>query len=301
MATIISVASGKGGVGKSVLVGNLGLLLARRGLHVVLADLDVGGADLHILFGLLHPSATLSDFLRRRAGALEAVALPVPGQPRLRLLAGTGETLATANMPYARKRRLLARLREVPADVIVVDVGAGTSLHTLDFFLMADHHVTVATADPTSVLDLYRFIKLAAIRRVLAALVARDPAADELSDRDFSCVREVLEVAGAAGSAEQAEAALASFRPCLVLNRMTGRARVNTLQLRRLLQDYVGGDLAVLGEIPEDEAVVRSVRGFLPVVEAEPSAPAARAFARVADELLRVMDGDRATCRRAGA
>jgi flagellar biosynthesis protein FlhG len=293
MATIISVASGKGGVGKSVLVGNLGLLLARRGLDVVLADLDVGGADLHILFGLLHPAATLTDFLRRRAGALEAVALPVPGQPRLRLLAGTGDTLATANMPYARKRRLIGRLREVPADVILVDVGAGTSLPTLDFFLMADHHLAVATADPTSVLDLYRFIKLAAIRRVLAALVARDPAADALADRDFASVRDVIEAAGAAGSAERAEAALTGFRPCLVLNRMTGRARVNTLQLRRLLRDYVGGDLLVLGEVPEDEAVVRSVRGFLPVVEAEPASPAARALGQVADSLLRVMEDAR--------
>lgn len=291
MATIISVGSGKGGVGKSVLVGNLGLLLARRGLTVVLADLDLGGADLHILFGQFAPSATLTDFLHRRTDALEAVALPLAGQPHLRLLAGTGDTLATANMPYARKQRLIRRLRGMDADVILVDVGAGTSFHALDFFLMADHGLAVATPDPTSVLDLYRFIKLAAVRRVLSAFLAREGMADALADRDFASVREVLEAAGRAGEAGRASAeeALAGFRPCLVLNQTTARSRVNTLQLRRLLRDYVGGDLSLLGEIPEDAAVTRSVRSFLPVVESAPCSPAAQALDRIADALLRAI------------
>ena len=47
MATIVSIASGKGGVGKSVIAANLALLLAKKGKRVTLADLDVGGADIH--------------------------------------------------------------------------------------------------------------------------------------------------------------------------------------------------------------------------------------------------------------
>src|SRR5579885_467744 len=133
MATIISVASGKGGVGKSVLVGNLGLLLARRGRQVVLADLDVGGANLHILFGLFHPAATLTDFLNRTNDSLEAIAqAPFASLPNLRLLPGTGDTLATANMPYAKKKRLIRHLKDMPADVILVDIGACTNYHALD-------------------------------------------------------------------------------------------------------------------------------------------------------------------------
>ena len=53
MATLISVASGKGGVGKSVVSANLALALAKSGRHVILAHLDVGGADAHIMFGEL--------------------------------------------------------------------------------------------------------------------------------------------------------------------------------------------------------------------------------------------------------
>lgn len=288
MATIISVASGKGGVGKSVVASNLAVLLARRGKQVVLADLDVGGADLHILFGLFHPPVTLTDFLSRRVDSLEAAMLPVESCARLRIIPGTGDTLATANMPYAKKKRLIRRLQEVVADIILVDVGAGTSYHALDFFLMADHHLAVATADPTSVLDLYRFIKLAAIRRVLSVFLARDAIADALSDRDFGSVEEVLDVAGKTDEASRAmaEETLRSFRPSLILNKTTGRSRVNTLQLKKLLKEYVGGDLTALGEIPDDEAVERSVRSYLPVVDQAPDSPSAAAFAQVTDALL---------------
>lgn len=288
MATIISIASGKGGVGKSVVAANLALLLAQRGKRVVLADLDVGGADIHILFGILHPAVTLTDFLDRRVDTLEAVAQPTPSQSRLRIIPGTGDTLATANMPYGKKKRLIRHFKEVVADVIMVDVGAGTSYHALDFFLMADHHLAVATPDPTSVLDLYRFIKLAAIRRVLSSFLARDAIADRLSEQDFSSVEEVLVAAGQTDETGRAvaESTLRGFQPCLVLNRVSGRSRVNVLQLRKLLKEYVGGNLTMLGEIPDDPAMERSVRSYLPVVETEPTSPAAVALNRIADALL---------------
>ena len=62
MAIIISVGSGKGGVGKSVIAANLALLIAKKGKRVTLVDLDIGGADIHILFGLMNPPLTLTAF-----------------------------------------------------------------------------------------------------------------------------------------------------------------------------------------------------------------------------------------------
>lgn len=288
MARIVSIASGKGGVGKSVVAANLALLLAKKGLRVVLADLDIGGADSHILFGLLNPPLTLTDFLSRRVERLEDIAQVLPIHAGLRIIPGTGDTLATANMTYSKKKRLIRHFQEIQADVIVVDIGAGTSYHALDFFLMADHHLAVATPDPTSVLDLYRFIKLAAIRRVLSSFLARDAMAEALSDRDFSSVEEVLDVAGKTDEVGRgiAEATLRTFQPALILNRVSGRSRVNVLQLRKLLKEYVGGDLLLLGEIPDDPAMERAVRSYLPVVESDPASPAAVALGRVADALL---------------
>ena len=291
MPIIISIASGKGGVGKSVIAANLALLLAKKGKRVTLADLDIGGADIHILFGLMNPPLTLTDFLNRRVERLEDIAQALPFHPGLTLIPGTGDTLATANMPYAKKKRLIRHLKELQADIVVVDIGAGTSYHALDFFLMADYHVTVATPDPTSVLDLYRFIKLAAIRRVLSSFLARDAMADALADRDFCSVEEVLEVAGQTDEAGRAiaETTLRTFHPILIVNRLSGRSRVNVSALKKLLTEYIGGDLTLLGEIPDDPSMERAVRSFLPLVECEPASPAAVAISAIADRLVKHM------------
>lgn len=293
MATIISVGSGKGGVGKSVIAANLALLLAKAGKRVVLADLDVGGADAHIMFGMLHPRLSLTDFIQRREDNLEAIAQATAAHPNLRIIPGTGETLATANLAYAKKQRLIRHFRRLEADVILVDIGAGANYHVLDFFLMADRYVAVATPDPTSVLDLYRFIKLAAIRRVLSGFVARGAVSEALSDRDFGSVQDVIDQAGSADpdASETAARMLSGFQPLLILNRLAGGSRVNILQLRRLLKEYVGGDLRLLGEIPDDPALSRSVRNFLPVVEGEPAAPSAVALSLAADALGRLLPG----------
>jgi flagellar biosynthesis protein FlhG len=285
------VASGKGGVGKSVVSVNLALALARSGRQVLLADLDVGGADAHIMFGELNPSATLTDFLDKRVSRLEDVAVSVAIHPNLRLIAGTGETLATANMAYARKKRLIKHFQDLDADIVMIDIGAGTNFHALDFFLMADIHLAVATPEPTSVLDLYRFMKLAVIRRVLSCFLARSPMAEVLSNRDFTSVNEVMEAAAVTDveGREAAVAAMQSFRPGLIINRVSDNSQVNVLYLRQILRQYVGGDLMLLGEIPEDHAVGQAVRKFLPVIDAAPESPAAKGLLAVSAVVERLV------------
>ena len=288
MAEIISIASGKGGVGKSVVSSNLALLLSKRGKRVIITDLDTGGANQHVLFGMFHPTATLTDFLSNRLKSLEAVAQPVNGYHNLRLIPGTGDTLRTANLQYAKKKRLIRHLKELDADIVIVDVGAGTHYHALDFFLLADHHLSVATPDPTSVLDLYRFIKLAAIRKVLTSFAARDPVANALLDREFQSVSEVLEAVGQ--SSEQgiptAQQALHDFHPYLILNRITNGSKINTLQLQNLLKQYVGTNLLLLGKVPDHASVARSVHKYLPVIDLDPTSPASIALEHIADNLL---------------
>ncbi|WP_342348428.1 P-loop NTPase [uncultured Nitrospira sp.] len=291
MPCIVSVASGKGGVGKSMVVSNLGLLLAKKGLRVTLVDMDIGGANLHILFGMFHPPSTLSDFLTNTLKNLNEIAHPIPGLSSLKLIPGTGETLITANLQHAKKKRLIRHLQTLDADIILVDVGAGTSYHALDFFLLADYFLAVATPDPTSVLDLYRFIKLAAIRKVLTAFLARDPVADALLDKDFHSVTAVLEAVGRTSESGVAIAqeALKRFHPALILNRMTPKSRINTLHLQHLLKQYVGTDLSILGNIPEDIQVQQSILKYLPVAELAPSSPATIALNQIAANVLEMV------------
>lgn len=291
MATILSVASGKGGVGKSMVVSNLGLLLSRKGKKVILVDLDIGGANLHILFGMFHPPSTLTDFLTNRIKTLEETAHPINTISQLKLIPGTGETLITSNLQHAKKKRLIRHLQKLDADIVLVDVGAGTSYHTLDFFLLADYYLAVATPDPTSVLDLYRFIKLAAIRKVLTAFLARDPVSEALLTKDFHSVSDVLESVGRTSESGRAVAqeALKDFKPALILNRMTTKSRINTLQLQQLLKQYVGTTLTVAGNIPEDPHVHDSILKYLPVVDFAPTSPAAQAFNQLSENVFSLM------------
>jgi flagellar biosynthesis protein FlhG len=286
VAKIVSFASGKGGVGKSTTVSNLSLLLARSGMNVVAIDLDVGGADLHVLFGELSPTNTLSDFLARNVEELSAVAQPVSWCPRLRLIAGTGETLRNTNPAASSKRRLERHLHKLQADVILIDIGAGTNYHSLDFFLWGDIQVVISTPDPTAVLDLYKFIKLAATRRVLMELGTRDPAGELFFGEDFRSLEQLLAAAEADGpeTERRARAALRGFAPALLLNNTSGD-RASLSRITHVIKRFLGSDAVVLGEVPSDPAIVSSVRRFLPVVEREPNAPSARAFQHVEREL----------------
>ncbi|HUJ25395.1 MAG TPA: P-loop NTPase, partial [Myxococcales bacterium] len=257
MAAIVSFASGKGGVGKSTTVSNLGLLLARGGRSVVMLDLDVGGADLHILFGEMSPARTLSDFLEHRVESLEELAQPLPVCAGLRLIAGTGETLRTANPTHQAKLRLERHVRALAADVVLIDIGAGTGSHALDFFLWADVQVVVSTPDPTAVLDLYRFVKLAAARRVLLAIGAREELGEAVAEEDPGSIAELLARARAAGPQMEARAAeaLRRFRPNLLFNNAGERDRGSAARLIEVIQRFLGAPADILGTVPEDPAV----------------------------------------------
>src|SRR4029077_20103068 len=78
-----------------------------------------------------------------------------------------------------------------------------------------------------------------------------------------------------------------AFRPALILNRISGRSRVNIFALKKLLTEYIGGELTLLGEIPEDPSMERAVRNYLPVVDGEPTTPASVALRAIADSLVR--------------
>ena len=88
MTTLVSIGSGKGGVGKSVLSSNLAVLLAGKGFKVVLVDLDAGGANAHIMFGCFKPERTLGDFMLRRVESLQDVMLELKSFNKLQLIAG---------------------------------------------------------------------------------------------------------------------------------------------------------------------------------------------------------------------
>ncbi|MDR3088619.1 MAG: P-loop NTPase [Desulfobulbaceae bacterium] len=292
MTISLSVGSGKGGVGKSMLAANLAILLAKAGRRVCIADLDLGGADIHILFGMFAPRRSLSDFLRRDAANLEEIILDVPGFHNLRILPGAGDTLQTANMTFAEKQRLLRALSAIDTDVLLLDIGAGVSLHTLDFFMMSELQICVTTPEPTAVMDFYTFLQLSTIRRAMSAFSTQHPVNKALREKSFKSLAEVLALAETMqpGAKMEIEAALRFFNPLLVVNMVGAGARVNLLKLRQLSKNYLGIFLPTLGEIPFDAAVQEALRSFIPVAESAPRSAAGQALSSIADKAGKVID-----------
>lgn len=166
---IVAVGGGKGGVGKSLISTNLAVTLARGGARVVMLDADLGAPNLHTMFGIMRPPRTVEDFLAGRSATLAEVLLPTP-VAGLRLIAGAQGALGSAHATSEGKQRLLAELGRLDADVLVIDVGAGVNLDTIDFFNAADTRLVVMVPEITSLQNGYAFLKVALFRRFQLAV-----------------------------------------------------------------------------------------------------------------------------------
>src|SRR2546422_658866 len=160
-----AVGGGKGGTGKSLVAASLGIHLAQMGRRVILVDGDLGAPNLHTVLGLDPPAVALSDFVKRRFESIETVVSDT-GVPRLSLISGARNSLDIESLKHYQKTRLLRVLMSLPADVVLLDLGAGTSLNVLDLFSLADRGLLVILPEPTSVENCYRFLKAAFLRRL---------------------------------------------------------------------------------------------------------------------------------------
>lgn len=289
---VIAVGGGKGGIGKTLVSSSLAIELARRGQQVVLVDADLGGANVHTCLGMDTPLVTLSDFVSKRVGRIEEVALPSP-VAGLRVVAGALDALDAANPKYAQKQKVLRQIQQLEVDYVVLDLGAGTHFNVLDFFLVADLGLVVLTPEPTSIENVYRFVKAAFFRRLAA--VSDELAIKQLVDlalsqkgaarTPFHLLAELEKVAPEAVPALRA--AVAAFRPALVVNQT--RTREDEEMGHAVVaawHKYFGLEMDFLGSLGHDDEVWRSVRRRRPVVLEAPESRISQDFASVIDEIL---------------
>ena len=162
---IWAIGGGKGGVGKSFVAGNLGILLAQRGFRVILADLDLGGANLHTWLGVNTPEQGVSEFVDRQVEQIHELLIPT-SIPQLRLISGARDGVEIANLKHTQKMRFLMALKRLDTDFIIMDLGAGTAYNTIDFFLLAEKQLMVVIPEPTSIENAYRFLKNSFYRKL---------------------------------------------------------------------------------------------------------------------------------------
>lgn len=292
-ALVVACGGGKGGVGKSLVAANLGIALARLGMRTVLVDGDLGAANLHTMFGIDQPGATLGALIDRRAANLEEVSIPT-GEPRLFLVPGTGAVVGAANLGHAQKTKLIGHIRRIDAEVVVVDVGAGTSFNTLDLFDVADVRFVVASPQLTSLQNAYGFTKGAVYRALRAA--ARDEPERELltgsTDRtETERVGHTLARVDLQDPqlAERMRRILAGFGGAIVGNQLENGAQRNVLfGLSRMARDFLGVTLPVVAEFPLDHAIHHSVTARKPYLLTRPTGPIAQAFGRLAEHVVSV-------------
>ena len=100
---IIAIGGGKGGVGKSFLASNLGVILAKNNNRSILVDADLGGANLHTCLGIPTPTVTLSDFINDPSLKIDDVVVRTP-LDNLSLISGAQDVLGIANPKYTQKK-----------------------------------------------------------------------------------------------------------------------------------------------------------------------------------------------------
>ncbi len=290
---IWAIGGGKGGVGKSVLAANLGVVLAKRRERVVVVDADLGGANLHTIFGMPDPELTLSDYLDKKVARLEDIILDT-SVPGLHLVSGAHALLEMANPKHGQKRKILRHIQEIEADHVILDLGAGTGINVLDFFLVSHRGILVVVPEPTSVENAYHFIKAAFARKlkqtepkkkIAAALekVAADKkGTPSKSARDL--VADVMVIDPEAGAAVLAAAA--TFGASIVVNRASSASHERlAAEMSMACREYYGIGVDALGTLPSDPMVARSVIDREPVAAIHPDSKFASAVRRLANSL----------------
>ena len=155
---IVPIASGKGGVGKSLLAANISLALSQAGKRVVVADVDLGGSNLHLILGIMGIKKGIGTFLNDSSMDFQEIVLDTEYK-NLQFIPGDTEIPGTANIKTSQKQKLIRRLLSLDADYLVMDLGAGTNFNTIDFFLISGSGLVVTAPTPTANLNAYLFIK----------------------------------------------------------------------------------------------------------------------------------------------
>jgi len=156
-ARVITVSSGKGGVGKTNISINLALAMRALGKEVLLFDADLGLANIDVLLGM-SPRYNLQHFMQGQKTLQEVV---TEGPLGLRIIASGNGISQLADLGSQERERMLSHfsLIEESADIVIVDTGAGISQNVIAFAMAADECLVVTTPEPTARLDAYGLIK----------------------------------------------------------------------------------------------------------------------------------------------
>lgn len=243
LARVITVTSGKGGVGKSNLSANLAIQLRKLGQRVVILDADFGLANIEIMFGTL-PKNNLSDLIYQGRSLKDIV---TPGPMEVGFISGGSGITGLSNLTKDDLTNIIYKLSELDglADTVIIDTGAGISDAVMEFLIASEEILLVTTPEPTSITDSYSLLKA----------LSMDP-------RYSSEEKKIRMVANKVQ------------RP--------GDGKILYQKLNAVVLKYLKARMEYLGEVPEDQQLSRAVMQQKPVSMEFPESAAAKAYENLA-------------------
>lgn len=247
LARVITVTSGKGGVGKSNTAINLAIQLKKMGQRVIILDADFGLANIEIMFGTV-PKHNLCDLIYQGKNITEIITW---GPGEIGFISGGSGIAGLSNLSRDYLVYIIQNLAQLDAiaDVIIVDTGAGISDAVLEFLVASGEILLVTTPEPTSITDSYSLLKA----------LNRHPR--------FSVEESKIKVI--ANKVEKPEDGVALFT-----------------KLNVVVQRYLKLPITYLGSIPQDERLAQAVMQQTPVSLANPGAKSAKAYEMIAAILM---------------
>lgn len=246
-ARVITVTSGKGGVGKTSISINLAIQLTRLGKRVVVFDADFGLANIEVMLGV-RPQYNLADMMFRGKDLADII---TQGEEGISFISGGSGIQELASMNREQVMFLTSRLIALDkyADVIIVDTGAGISDSVLEFVLASTEVLLVATPEPTSITDAYALLK--ALNRK-TEFVKEHTSIKMISNR--------------------------------VKNDAEGQNVYEKMSV--VSEKFLNIPITYLGPVPMDEQISKAVMRQKPVSVINPDAPASKAIKQIAEKLL---------------
>ena len=247
LARVITVTSGKGGVGKSNTSINLAIQLKKMGQRVIILDADFGLANIEIMFGAI-PKHNLSDLIYQGKNIKEIITW---GPGNVGFISGGSGIAGLSNLSREYLSSIVQNLEELDtiADIIIIDTGAGISDAVLEFLVASGEILLVTTPEPTSITDSYSLLKA----------LNRHPR--------FS--RENSQVKVIANRVSGPEEGMDLFN-----------------KLNAVVSRYLKLPIDYLGMIPYDNQLSKAVMQQMPVSLKNPSAKSAQAFEQIAGALM---------------
>lgn len=247
LARIITVTSGKGGVGKSNTAINLAIQFRKMGQKVIILDADFGLANIEIMFGAV-PKHNLCDFIYQGKSIKDIITW---GPMEVGFISGGSGITGMSNLDKDNLSTIIADLAELDemADTIIVDTGAGIADAVLEFLVASGEILLVTTPEPTSITDSYSLLKA----------LSRHP-------RYSSETTQIRVLANKVTGESEAQALYA--------------------KLQTVVERYLRVPISYLGMIPQDQQLAKAVMQQMPVSLENPKARSAMAYEAVAAKLM---------------